>query len=205
MGDAGLLSPRPAVTGVILAGGLGRRMDGVDKGLQRLRGLPLALHVAARLGPQVDALLINANRNADDYAALGHRVIADALTGFPGPLAGLHAALGSAGTPLVVTAPCDSPFLPEDLVARLLAALQASGRGAAVAVAAGKMQPVFCLCRCTQLADLTAYLAAGGRRMGEWLDRIGAARADFGAASDAFANINTHAELDRLRGGAGGD
>src|SRR5215831_12523728 len=107
------------VTGVVLAGGQGSRMGGVDKGLQPFRGKPMVEHVVARFAPQVDELLINANRNLDAYARLGHRVIADEIEGFAGPLAGFERGLAHAKGALVVTAPCDSPFLPLDLVARL--------------------------------------------------------------------------------------
>ena len=111
------------VTGVVLAGGLSRRMDRVDKGLALLDGKPMVRHVIERFAPQVGELIINANQHADAYGAYGYRVIADVIDGFAGPLAGLHAALSVAGFPLVATVPCDSPFLPDDLVARLSASL----------------------------------------------------------------------------------
>ena len=104
------------ITGVVLAGGQGRRMGGVDKGLQLLNGRPMIAHVIARLAPQVGDIVINANQNREAYAAFGHPVVPDAIEGYAGPLAGLHAGLQAATQPLVVTAPCDSPFLPEDLV-----------------------------------------------------------------------------------------
>lgn len=125
--------PRPPITGVILAGGLGRRMGSVDKGLQLLNGQPLAQHVAGRLAPQVDELLINANQNGERYAAFGHRVVPDQIPDFAGPLAGLHAALSAATHPLVATAPCDSPFLPADLIFRLFSGLTAANADIAVA------------------------------------------------------------------------
>ena len=162
---------RPPISGVILAGGLARRMGGADKGLQLLGGRPLAARVAERLAPQVDELLINANRNAAAYAALGYPVFADQVPDFAGPLAGLHAALTQAAHPLVATVPCDSPFLPEDLVLRLLAALTAAGADLAVAAAGGRLHPVFCLCRKTLADDLGAYLAAGERRVEAWVRR----------------------------------
>lgn len=122
------------ITGVILAGGRGRRMGGVDKGLQELRGRPLLAWVIARFGPQVDELLlINTNRNGDRYTVFGHRVLADQIPGFAGPLAGVHAALTAATHSLLATAPCDAPFLPDDLVLRLLQALTASCADSAVA------------------------------------------------------------------------
>ena len=100
------------VTGIVLAGGQGRRMGGVDKGLQPLHGKPLIAHVLARLAPQVDRVVINANQNLEAYACFGHRVVPDAIGGFAGPLAGLHAGLGAIEHELAVTVPCDSPFLP---------------------------------------------------------------------------------------------
>jgi len=110
-----------SVTGVILAGGLGRRMGGADKGLQLLDGKALVQHVLERFAPQVDELLVNANQNRVHYETFGCSVIADRFPGFAGPLAGLHVALSRASHPLVATVPCDSPFLPSDLVARLQA------------------------------------------------------------------------------------
>ncbi|MGE5945425.1 MAG: molybdenum cofactor guanylyltransferase MobA, partial [Betaproteobacteria bacterium] len=120
------MTERLSVTGVVLAGGMGRRMGGVDKGLLELRGRPLAAWVVDRLRPQVDHLLINANQNRERYAEFGCPVVADEIPDFAGPLAGLHAALSAATTPLVATAPCDSPFLPETLVSRLFSALTAA-------------------------------------------------------------------------------
>ena len=125
---ASITTPRPAerrITGVLLAGGQGSRMGGVDKGLVELAGRPMAAHALARLAPQVDELIINANQNLAAWQAFGHPVFGDDIGGFAGPLAGLHAALVRARHPLVVTAPCDSPFLPADLVERLATALHA--------------------------------------------------------------------------------
>jgi molybdopterin-guanine dinucleotide biosynthesis protein A len=184
----------PAITGVILAGGLGRRMGGVDKGLQTFAGQPLAAHVAARLGPQADELLINANQNTAAYAALGYPVVTDRIAGFAGPLAGLHAALGAARHPLVVTAPCDSPFLPADLVARLAAALAAGNHDLAVARTGERVHPVFCLCRRSLEAPLAAFLAAGHRCFKQWLDEQRLVEVTF-TDEAAFANINTAADL----------
>jgi molybdopterin-guanine dinucleotide biosynthesis protein A len=124
---------RQDITGVILAGGEGRRLGGVDKGLQELRGRPMVQWVLERLAPQVDTVLISANRNLQRYAAFGCPVLPDRIPDFAGPLAGLHAALTQAATPLVATVPCDSPFLPADLVARLHAALMADQAELAVA------------------------------------------------------------------------
>jgi molybdopterin-guanine dinucleotide biosynthesis protein A len=187
------------ITGVVLAGGLGRRMGGVDKGLQELDGRPLVSWVIERLAPQVDELLLNANRNAERYAAFGHAVVADRIDGFAGPLAGLHAALSVARHPLVATAPCDSPFLPTDLVARLHAALDDSGADLAVARSLGRVQPVFCLCRRTALPALSAHLAAGGRRIERWFCSLPLVEVSFEDQPAAFANINS---VEDLVGGA---
>lgn len=188
--------PAADVTGVVLAGGLGRRMGG-DKGLQWLHGQPLAQHVGERLAPQVASLLINANRNQAAYAALGWPVVADALPGFAGPLAGLHAALCAASTPLVVTAPCDSPFLPPDLVGRLRAALVAAGAGLAIVRSGERLHPVFCLCRRELRPALEVCLASGERRFMAWAGLAGAVEADFSDIPEAFANLNTPQELAR--------
>jgi molybdopterin-guanine dinucleotide biosynthesis protein A len=189
---------RLQITGVVLAGGLGRRMGGVDKGLQELDGRPLVAHVIERLAPQVGSLLINANRNAERYAAFGHPVIADAIDGFAGPLAGLHAALAAATTPYVATAPCDSPFLPLDLVSRLFAALTANAAQIAVARSGEQSHPVFCLCRRELLSSLTAWLQAGERRFGGWTATLAAVEVAFDDQPTAFENINTRQELARF-------
>jgi molybdopterin-guanine dinucleotide biosynthesis protein A len=186
---------REAVTGVILAGGLGRRMGGVDKGLQLLAGRPLVRHVAERLAPQVDQLLINANRSQAEYAALGYPLLADEIPDFAGPLAGLHAALSTAATSWVVTVPCDSPFLPLDLVSRLQASLLSSGKDLAVARVDGRLHPVFCLCRTSLREPLAAYLRQGGRRVAEWCGDRGAQLVDFDDQPLAFRNFNTLDDL----------
>ena len=192
---------REAITGLILAGGLGRRMSadgqGVDKGLQPFRGRPMVAHAIDRLGPQVGHLLINANRNLEQYRALGHPVVSDAIAGFAGPLAGLHSGLRACGTPYLVTAPCDSPFLPSDLVERLAAALLREGAQIAVARTAGQPHPVFMLADCAVLPALEAFLAGGGRKIDAWYSALRTVEVDFDDDS-AFLNINTRAELDRF-------
>jgi molybdopterin-guanine dinucleotide biosynthesis protein A len=194
---------REQITGVVLAGGLGRRMGGVDKGLQELRGRPLAAWVIERLAPQVGMLLVNANQNADMYATFGHPVVADAIPDFAGPLAGLHAALSAAGTPYVATAPCDSPFLPVDLVSRLFAALAAADAEIAVARTGDQPHPVFCLCRRDVLPHLTAYLAAGERKFERWYATLASVEVAFDDQPEAFENINTREELARFSGRSG--
>lgn len=188
-------APRDGITGVVLAGGLGRRMGGVDKGLVEFRGRTMVERVLERLRPQVDELIINANRNGERYAAFGYPVFADEIEGFAGPLAGLHAGLSRASHPLVATAPCDSPFLPADLVARLHAALATAGAELAVARTFDQPHPVFCLCRRDVLPHLEAFLAAGGRKVDLWYASLKIVEVRFDDEEEAFRNINTRDEL----------
>ena len=188
------------VTGVVLAGGLGRRMGGVDKGLQLLDGRPMVAQVIERLQPQVDELLINANQNFDRYAAFGHRVVPDAIAGFAGPLAGLERGLANATHGLVATVPCDSPFLPADLVIRLYEALATDGADLAVARTGSQPHPVFCLCRRELHANLAAYLAGGGRKIDHWYSSLNVAEVDFADEAAAFDNLNTQDELQAAAG-----
>jgi len=183
------------ITGVILAGGQGRRMGGVDKGLRELRGKPMIEWVLERFAPQVDAVLINANQNLELYARFGHPVITDEIGGFAGPLAGLQCALRAARHPLVATVPCDSPFLPADLVTRLATALQARQAQLAVARTGNQPHPVFCLCRRDVLPHLTQFLAEGGRKIDAWYATLRVVEVAFDDEADAFSNINTPEEL----------
>ena len=183
------------VTGLVLAGGQGSRMGGVDKGLQPFRGKPMVAHVLERLRPQVDEILINANRNVDTYHALGHRVVQDAITGFAGPLAGFERGLDYASGELVATVPCDSPFLPTDLVARLRAALEAASAQLAVAKTGEQAHPVFCLMRRSVHASLRDFLGSGQRKIDRWYAALQIVEVAFDDEAGAFMNINTRAEL----------
>jgi molybdopterin-guanine dinucleotide biosynthesis protein A len=183
------------VTGIVLAGGQGRRMGGVDKGLVELDGMPLVAHVIARLAPQVATLVVNANRNATRYAAFGYPVVPDALDGYAGPLAGLHAGMTAAATPFVVTAPCDSPYLPTDLVARLAAAAAADRADLAVAKTLSQPHPVFALVRRELLPHLDAFLAGGGRKIDAWYSTLAVVEVGFDDEAEAFRNFNTREEL----------
>ena len=175
------------ITGLILAGGEGRRMGGLDKGLQIYAGRPLIDHAVERLRPQVASLLISANRNVEVY---GHYapVVTDRNTGYQGPLAGIEAGLAACTTPWLAVVPCDSPHFPTDLVPRLLAAV--GGKSAAIV----DRQPVFAVIRRDRQQALTDYLAGGGRRLFEWYASIGAISVDF-AEPAAFVNFNTPADL----------
>lgn len=186
------------ITGVILAGGRGSRLGGVDKGLVCLHGRPLIEHAIDALRPQVGGLLISANRNRDVYAAYGVPVIADVMGDYDGPLAGMLSAMRAAGTTYMVVIPCDAPSLPPDLVERLTGALTEAQAEASIVFCHGRMQPVFALMRSDVDDRLEQYLTAGGRGAGEWMHQLGAVSVDFSDRADAFDNINTPEELKRL-------
>lgn len=173
------------ISGVILAG-RGQRMGSVNKGLQLFRGKPMSAWACERLAPQVDELLINANHDIVDYARLGYPVVSDVVTGFAGPLAGLHAALSAAQHPLLATVPCDSPFFPEDLVSRLSTALTTGNTRIAVARTGDQLHPVFCLCHRDALSHLTAYLERGERRFENWFRSLAGAEVCFDDQADAL-------------------
>ncbi len=195
-----MLDPRQ-VTGLILAGGRGSRMQGLDKGLQIHDGLPLAAHVLHRLAPQVGSVLINANRHVTEYESMGVRVVPDSLPDQPGPLAGFLAGLEQCATPLLLAVPCDVPMLPLDLVARLQAALAAEDAELAVAATLEggepRLQPTFCLMRVDVVASLGRYLAGGERKIATWTATCKRAVVVFDESA-AFVNVNTLADLHAL-------
>jgi molybdopterin-guanine dinucleotide biosynthesis protein A len=196
------------ITGVILAGGRGSRMGGVDKGLQNFNGVPLALHTQLRLSPQVGELLINANRNLAAYESFGVPVWPDAasLGDFAGPLAGFLTALERCETPFMLTVPCDTPLFPHDLVARLSQALEADNADIAMAAAREedgqlRAQPVFCLMRATLLESVVRFTHGGGRKIDAWTSQHKTSLVAFDLPGDdpkAFFNANTLAELHQL-------
>ncbi|WP_332853064.1 molybdopterin molybdotransferase MoeA [Duganella sp. S19_KUP01_CR8] len=199
------MSLKSKVTGLILAGGRGTRMGRVDKGLQPFRGATLVEHVMRRLAPQAASVVINANRNLPQYQAVAGEapVLPDYLDGFEGPLAGLQIGLQYCPTELLLTAPCDSPFLPEDLAERLYAAMLEQNADVALAVTMEAEEgaepyrqphPVFALMKASLLPQLDAYLDTGARRMESWIKSLRVAEVMFDDA-DAFRNINTLAEL----------
>lgn len=183
------------ICGLILAGGQGRRMGGVDKGLQLLQGRPLIRHVIDRLRPQVANLLINANQNPERYAEFGCPVVPDRLGGFAGPLAGLDAGLHATEAPLIVTVPCDSPFLPHDLVSRLAKARSEIDADVAVARTGAQPHPVFALVCARVRPHLADFLARGERKIDYWYASLDVVEVAFDDEADAFININTRAEL----------
>lgn len=196
------------ITGLVLAGGLGTRMGGVDKGLEMLDGMCLAQHALRRLQLQLGPCCISANRQLEDYAGFGVPVLPDTVPDFAGPLAGLMAALQCCETPYLASVPCDVPWFPDTLVARLSQALADSGASAAVAVAlqAGadgtpvwRRQPTFCLVRSDLRTALEQFMAHGGRKVGTWLSEQRAVPVRFDDGARAFANANTPQQLQALR------
>ena len=183
------------ITGMILAGGQGRRMGGVDKGLKTFRDKRLVEHAFERLAPQVAGVIINANQNLGSYRELGVRVVSDAIEGYAGPLAGLHAGLSVSKRPYLATVPCDSPFLPADLVSRLFSALDEAGAEVAVAKTGEQAHPVFCLVRRGVLDHLADYLKGGGRKIDDWYSTLFVVEVPFDDQAEAFSNINTLEEL----------
>ncbi|PPE67676.1 molybdenum cofactor guanylyltransferase MobA [Caldimonas caldifontis] len=190
------------ITGLILAGGRGSRMGGVDKGLQNYQGLPLAMHALLRLSPQVGHVMINANRNLGAYEAFGVPVWPDALPDFAGPLAGFLTGLDHCETPYLVTVPCDTPHFPTDLVARLSTALQAQDADIAMARTGAQVQPVFTLMKISLLESLVRFTDSGGRKIDRWTAQHHTVEVDFDDES-AFANVNTQDELVALERGRG--
>jgi|LNFM01.1.fsa_nt_gb molybdenum cofactor guanylyltransferase/molybdopterin-guanine dinucleotide biosynthesis protein MobB len=181
---------RPLITGLVLAGGQGSRLGGRDKGLVEVGGRPLIAHVLARYAPQVDTVVINANRHPDVYARYGHPVVADLLGDFPGPLAGIASGLAHCRTPLLAVAPCDSPFLPADLVSRLVTGLQLHAAEIAIARSGGELQPVFALMHASLGPSLEAFLRGQRRKITAWYDQHRCAAVEFDD-DRAFQNLNT--------------
>ncbi len=186
--------PRQAITGVILAGGRSRRMGGEDKGLLEIDGRPMIEHVIASLEGQVGRLLINANRNLDEYRRFGHPVIPDIMGEFYGPLVGMASALQATDTEYLLTLPCDSPLVPDNLAEILYSALHSHQAEISVAHDGVRMQPVFALLRRDLLPDMLAYLEAGGRKIDTWYAQHRLVIADFSDRADNFFNVNTDQE-----------
>ena len=191
------------ITGVVLAGGRGSRMGGVDKGLQNHLGMPMALHALMRLQPQVGEAMINANRNLSAYESMGVPVWPDALPDHPGPLAGFLTALEHCETPYLVTVPCDTPNFPLDLVQRLAAALEQADADIAMAATLEdgrpQVQPVFCLMKSSLMESLVRFIQDGQRKIDRWTGQHRCVEVLFDDP-DAFFNANTLDELRRLQG-----
>jgi len=186
------------ITGLILAGGRARRMGGVDKGLIDIGGIPMIAHVVQRLTPQVKQIIINANRNLEEYEKWAELVVKDNIGEFDGPLAGMASGLESADTDYVVTAPCDSPLLADDLAIRMHSQCTAKNAELAVASDGNRLQPVFTLLRCTLLPSMISFLQAGERKIDKWFDQHLITVVDFSDKPEAFLNVNTIEEKESL-------
>ena len=197
-----------AITAIILAGGRGSRMGGVDKGLQNFNGVPLALHALLRLSPQVGDVMVNANRNLAAYESFGVPVWPDTtgMGDFAGPLAGFLTGLERCETPYLLTVPCDTPLFPHDLVARLADAYAAQSADFAVASAPledgqTRPQPVFCLMGIQMLESLNKFTQSGGKKIDAWTAQHKVVHVPFNLPGDnaqAFFNANTLAQLHQL-------
>jgi molybdopterin-guanine dinucleotide biosynthesis protein A len=183
---------------IILSGGRAARMNGVDKGLVLLQQKPLIAHVIARLKPQVDEIIINANREIATYEAFGLPVLQDENNEFIGPLAGVLLGLKRAKHEYVLTVPCDSPLLPQDLVERLLNGMAATRMDIAVASSGENAHPVFCLMKKSVLPSLTEYIASGERKVSTWQKSQKYVEVNFSDCSETFTNLNTFEDLAAL-------
>lgn len=184
-----------SISAIILAGGQATRMGGLDKGMLPFLHQPLITHVINRLKPQVDEILINANRELESYRALGYEVLQDEIPDFSGPLAGIQLGLKHASNEIVLNVPCDSPMLPQDLAPRLQAALTRHHAEIAIARCDDHIHPVFCLCKKSVLPALNVYLTQGGRKVREWQQNHKHVYVDFSDCADAFTNLNTQQDL----------
>lgn len=185
------------ITGVVLAGGRGSRMGGIDKGLQALNGKPLWRHVADRLQPQVTKLVISANRNLDSWQRSGYPIIADTVHDFPGPLAGMLSVMDQVEGEWFLFCPCDTPFIPSFLATRLI---QQKNASPAVWVHDGERDhPAVALVNREVIGELEAYLAAGERRVMVFLRKIGGHSVDFSDVKSAFVNVNTLDDLQSMQ------
>lgn len=187
------------ITAVILAGGKGRRMDGKDKGLVELANRPLIEYVIDAIKPQVESIILNANRNQEQYSRYGYPVVSDALADYQGPLAGFFCAMQSSTTSHIVTLPCDGPFLPADLVDRLISSLTDNNAEIAVAHDGDRMQPVYSLIPVTLSNSLGSFLDSGERKIDLWYKQHRVALADFSDCPETFRNINTAEQRDQLQ------
>ena len=186
------------ISSIILAGGRGTRMGGIDKGLVKLQHKSLIQHLIERLTPQVNEIIINANREITQYQALGYAVLQDETAVFIGPLAGLSLGLKHTKYEYLLTVPCDSPLLPMDLAQRLLSSLLEHRAEIAVATSNGDAHPVFCLCKKSVLPSLIIYLEQGDRKVSTWQKSLNYVEVDFSDNPEAFINLNTFEELAAL-------
>ena len=183
------------VTGLILAGGKARRMGGIDKGLVSLKDRSMISYIIDALKPQVNDIIINANRNIPDYEKFGYPVINDDIANYQGPLAGMASGLKHANTDYIVTAPCDGPLLAENYVDTLLESARSHHTKISVAFDGNRLQPVYALIHKELLFDLNEFLNSGERKIDRWYEKHHYAKADFSTCQEMFTNINTAEDI----------
>ena len=186
------------ITGLVLAGGRAQRMGGVDKGLLDLGGKPMIAHIVERLRPQVRTIIINANRNQNEYKRWSDTVIKDSIGEFDGPLAGVASGLEVADTNLILTVPCDSPLIAENLASRMHSQLVLDNADIAVASDGDRLQPVFMLLQRSLLSSIVEFLQAGERKIDKWFAQHGVTEVDFSDRPETFLNVNTPEEKDEF-------
>ncbi|MGB0845169.1 MAG: bifunctional molybdopterin-guanine dinucleotide biosynthesis adaptor protein MobB/molybdopterin molybdotransferase MoeA [Thiolinea sp.] len=191
MSDSTKTQAQQLITGVILAGGMGRRLGGQDKGLVKLNGKPLVDYLLTALKPQLNQVLINANRNQEVYQRYGVDVVSDQLSDFQGPLAGFSTALQHVDTPWIMTLPCDGPEVAPDMAQRMLDAVRNEGAELAVAHDGERLQPVHALIPVALLESLNTFLASGERKIDRWYAQHKMATVDFSDVPTMFRNMNT--------------
>jgi len=183
------------ITGLILAGGRASRMDGSDKGLLKLLGKPMVAHVINRLKPQLDTILISANRHIDTYQQFGYEVLIDDYDDYRGPLAGMSRGLAHSQSEYLLTVPCDGPLLPLDLASRMLNYAQQHSAQAVLVFDGQYKQPTYNLIHQTLLDQLNNALINNEHKLGKWLMDHGALKLDFSDQQSAFLNVNTPEDL----------
>jgi molybdenum cofactor guanylyltransferase len=186
------------ITGVILAGGQARRMQGDDKGLLELSGKPMIEHVLERIKPQTGSIIISANRNLEKYSRYGYPVLEDTISGYQGPLAGILSAMIHVGTGYIFTVPCDTPYLPRDLLNKMLDTMHTDNKNICVAFDGQHIHPVIALISCELKNSLEQFLKSGQRKAEIWVKEQNTAVADFSDCADAFVNINTYKDKDLI-------
>lgn len=193
------ISSPPSITGVILAGGMARRMGGDDKGLKLFKGKPLIKHVITALKPQLDTIIINSNRNIEVYQQFGYQVITDSVADFCGPLAGMLSAMQFIDDNYILTAPCDAPMISAQYRQRMMETLLNEQADIAVASDGDRMQPVFSLIPTRLQEDLAQYLAQGDRKIDLWFEQYKLAVVDFSDQTDSFINLNTLDDINQYQ------
>lgn len=192
------MSSKTNITALILAGGEARRMGGIDKGLITLNNKPLIEYVINSLETQVDKIIINANRNIEEYKKYNLDVVEDMQQGFHGPLAGMLTGLHHCHTDYLLCVPCDSPFCPNDIAERLYQSVEENNSDIAVVDDGKRIHPVFNLIKKELISSLSVFLQSGQRKIDRWFEEHKYVKCDFSDKPKAFLNINSLEELKKI-------